>query len=320
MRNVALTVPDRNVEVLLRQLEEPVPPAGLAVVLALGDVVRRRLPLRHQRLRRVEHAEREVEQAARDRRIVDAEVRLVEVKAADADHQQRHVVRVELVGLHDLAVTVALLERERALGRADDVLDALHHVPPRGLHRVLEVEHRGVGAVAVVGAGEHVDDHLRVRHRAGDLDAAREEVVGERADLPVAVGVGVLVGGEIVGKGAGVPRRLPVAAGVEEGLPFGFERAVERGDERKRFRREHALRLRGVRGLVDGDPVGEGLPADSGGHRSIHGKRGCAEKTLRVYNLRNVMSSEISLTVYLTHRPATLFACTQPTPVALRAV
>ena len=88
-------------QLVLGEREQPVPPPGLEVVLDLGDVVRRRLPPRHERPRRVARDEGEVEEPGRDRLAVYAHVGLVEVKAPDADHQERHVGRVERVRLHD---------------------------------------------------------------------------------------------------------------------------------------------------------------------------------------------------------------------------
>ena len=86
---------DRQAEVFLGEFEEAVPPAGLEVVLALGDIVFRCLALRDERLGRVDHTEGEVEQPPRHRFTVHAEVpvvvpqRITENRFSDAAWKSR---------------------------------------------------------------------------------------------------------------------------------------------------------------------------------------------------------------------------------------
>ena len=88
---------------------------------------------------------------------------------------------------------------------------ALDHVGPGRRVGVLEVGHEDLGAGI-----ERVDDHLAV-DRAGDLDAAVQEVGRDRRDLPVALAECSRLGQEI-GQLAGVEALLALLAPLEQAL------------------------------------------------------------------------------------------------------
>ncbi len=245
-------------EGVLGEREEAVPPARLEKVLDLRDVERGRLALRDERIGGVDHAQRKIEEAAGDGLVVDAQVALVEVQAAHADHQHGHVVRVEAVLFRHASVRVVLGGRQRPARRGGDVLDAGHDVGPRRLHAVLEVDHRGVRALPVGPAREHVDDHPGVRDGPRDLDAAHQQVGRERLDGPPAMRGRVRVVGQVARRGAGVPARLAVDPGGEEVRAVVGERTVQLRDERDGLGREDAAGSRRVGAGVEGDAVGEG--------------------------------------------------------------
>ncbi len=210
------------------------------MVLALGDVVLGGLPLIHEPPRGVPGGERQVEETGRDRRAADGHVRLVEMKPAHPHHEERHVVGVEPVLLGGLAALAGLHEAQRAVDRAPQILDPPNDVLPRGLHRVLEVEHGRIRALARLRPGEHVDDHLGIGDGPGDLDPAGQEIGGKGGDPP---GGGRLardgiVGGEVPGKRASVVVPLAGFAGSQELPALGLEPGVEPGDELEGLRVE----------------------------------------------------------------------------------
>ena len=202
-----------------------------------------------QLLRVVEEEQREVEDRAGDGLAVDLHVLLDEVPAARARDQHRGLV-VQLVLL------AALLERDRAADRVAQVELALDHVRPGRAVRVLEVRHEGRRA-----AVERVDHHLAVG-RAGDLDAAVEEVRRLVRDLPLRLADRLRLGEEI-GQPAGVEVLLPRLAAGEELLPAAFELAMQLRDERERFRGQDG-------GVVGRDRAGD---LDAGGQRGC--RSGC---------------------------------------------
>ena len=250
--------PVRDVEGPLEEAEEPVPPPRLEVVLDLGDVVLGGLVLVDQRRGGVEDREREVHQAAGHRLAVDPEVGLGEVEAAAAHHQERHVVRVEAVELLGLAPRAGLTKERVPRAAPMRFNDPLDDVVPGGLHRVLEVEHRGVGAVAGVVAAEHVDHHLGVVDRAGDLDpAARAGPRGRGATCQAPRACLRHLAVEVLRDRPLVPRPLPLGARREQPPALGIELAVEAGDELEGFGHQHLPGLGGPGGAVDLDAAGE---------------------------------------------------------------
>ncbi len=153
-----------------------VPQARLFAALHLGQIKIRCRALLDEPLGVVEEIQAEIEQARRDRLVVQDHVLFLHVPAARPDDEGREPAVVQAVGL---AVRSGVLD-----GTGDGIpqIDlAIHHLLPGGAGRVLEVGHEGVGAGV-----EGVDDHLAV-HGARDLDAAVDEVRRDGRDLPVAV-------------------------------------------------------------------------------------------------------------------------------------
>ena len=101
---------------------------------------------------------------------------------------------------------------------------AVDQVVPGGRVGVFEVGHEDLGAGV-----ERVDDHLAV-DGAGDLDAAVEQVGGQRRDGPFGV-ADVRGFGEEVGLVAGVESFLALVAGVEQLFAAGVEGALQVDDE-----------------------------------------------------------------------------------------
>jgi hypothetical protein len=188
---------------------------------------------------------REVEDAAGDALAVDGHVLLVEVPAARADLQGGDLV-VELVFLAGL-----VLEAELAADGLVEVDLALDLVVPLRAVGVLEVGHVGIGAGV-----EGVDDHLGF-DRAGDLDAAAFQGLGQRRDLPVAF-ADVLGLGQEVGHLAGVDAGLALDARLlQQFLAARLEGAVQLGDQFQRLGREDGG-VFGGNGGVDLDAGGQG--------------------------------------------------------------
>jgi hypothetical protein len=179
----------------------------------------------------VEKHQAEVEDAAGDALAVDQHVLLVEVPAARADLQHGDLV-VELV---DLAGLVG--ESQSAAHGVVEVHLALHLVEPVRAVGILEVGHVGIGAGV-----EGVDDHLGL-HRAGDLDAAALQRLGQRRHFPVAL-ADVLRLGQEVRHLAGVDLRLALDALGEQFLAARREGAVQLGDEGQRIVRENFVEAR----------------------------------------------------------------------------
>ena len=167
--------------------------------------------------------------------------------------------------------------RQRASGGAHEVLDARDDVLPRRRHRVLEVEHGRVRAGASGGPAEHVDDHLAVADGPGDLDAAREQVLRERRDLPVARGgLWRLARREVAREGAGVPLRLPCLPVAKQAATAGVKGAVQAGEEPSGLWREDAER--GRRGGAGVERQAGDAADGSGGEDSHRRREACAYK------------------------------------------
>jgi hypothetical protein len=150
---------------------------------------------------------------------------LVEVPAARADLQGGDLV-VELVFLAGF-----VLEAQLAADGLVQVDLALDLVVPLRAVGILEVGHVGVGA-RVVG----IDDHLGF-DRAGDLDAAAFQGLGQRRDLPVAF-ADVFRLGQEVGHLAGIDAGLALDALLQQFLAARLEGAVQLGDQFQRLGRQ----------------------------------------------------------------------------------
>ncbi len=177
----------------------------------------------------VDDVEGEVEERAGHLLAVHLHMRLGQVPAARADDQHGGLVAQRVV-----LARVGIGEGELALPAVLQVHLPFDHVAPGRRGGVLEVGHIGLGP-GVQG----VDDHLAV-DRAGELDAAVEQVLRNLADPPVA---GADVGGlgQEVGPLAGVEAGLPLGAGLEQLEPAGVEAAMQVRDEAEGFRGQHLL-------------------------------------------------------------------------------
>ena len=150
------------------------------------------VPRAEQRLRVVEEEEAEVEEARR------RPARRRRGRASPARCQPRG--RTKSVAVFSFSAVVLAVRRDVARSCADRVAQvrlAVDEVRPGRRVRVLEVRHEDVRARV-----ERVDDHLAV-DRAGDLDAAVEQVGGERRHGPVA--------GARLARGRGQLRRPPAS-------------------------------------------------------------------------------------------------------------
>ena len=234
-------------ELLLRADEDVVPQARLEVALHLRQVEVRARPAGEGFFGVVEEEEAEVEERPGDRLAVDLHVALDEVPAARPHEQDRGLV-LERV----LLARLGRRERDRAADRVAEVDLPVDQVVPGGAVGVLEVGHEDARARV-----ERVDDHLPVG-RPGDLDAAIEQVLGQRGHGPVA---GAHVGrlGQEVRPLAGVEPGLALAAAREQLLHARAERADE---IRRRRRARHGVSTAaycGRTGAAEGYPWREGL-------------------------------------------------------------
>src|SRR5919204_2236004 len=186
----------------------------------------------------MEEVEREVEDCAGDRLAVDTEVLLVEMPAAWPDDEHRGLI-VQLVMLG------SLLETDRAAHRIAQVELPVDHVVPRRAVCVLEIRHEGGGARV-----ERVDHHLAIG-RAGDLDAAVEQIFWLCRDAPLALTDGGSLPQE-VGALARIEFFLPRCAPREQFLPPRLELAMQSSDESERRLREDRREL-GRYAAGDGD-------------------------------------------------------------------
>ena len=204
----------RDAELVLGHHDDVVPEARLEVALHLGQVEVRTRALVEQLLRVVEHVEREVEDAGRDRVAVDQDVLLEQVPAARAHEQGRQV-------LAERVVLAAARQRDGAVDRVAQVDLTLDRVLPGRRVRVLEVGHEHLRAGV-----QRVDDHLAV-HRPGDLGATVLEVGGGGCDLPRRVVADALGLGQEVRELAGVQAGGPLYPRLEQLAPARLEGPVQ---------------------------------------------------------------------------------------------
>ena len=179
------------------------------------------------RLGVVEEVEAEVEQRPGHLLAVDRGVGLRQVPSARPDDQGRDLV-LQRIGLARGRVGEAQLARPAVL----QVRLAFQHVGPSRRGGVLEVGHEHLRARV-----QGVDDHLAVDW-PGDLDAAVEQVVGDRRHRPVA-GAHARGFRQEVGGLPGVEAGLADLAGLQKLQAARIEPAVQLGDERQRVRRQH---------------------------------------------------------------------------------
>ena len=164
-----------DAEALLRADEHVVPQPGLEVALHLGQVEVRARPAGEGLLGVVEEEEAEVEEAPGNRLAVDLHVALDQVPAARPDEQDRGLL-LERV----LLARLGGRERDRTADGVAEVVLPVDQVVPGGAVGVFEIRHEDARAGV-----ERVDDHLAVGG-PGDLDAAIEQVLGQRRNGPVA--------------------------------------------------------------------------------------------------------------------------------------
>ncbi len=180
----------------------------------------------------MEEEEAEVEEASGNRLAVDLHVALDQVPAARPDEQDRGLL-LERV----LLARLGGRERDRTADGVAEVVLPVDQVVPGGAVGVFEVRHEDARAGV-----ERVDDHLAVGG-PGDLDAAIEQVLGQRRNGPVASAhLGGL--GEEVRTLAGVEPGLALATAREQLPDPRAERAREIGDEGERVMAQHSRVLR----------------------------------------------------------------------------
>ncbi len=160
-------------EPLLGHNEDVVPQAGLQMALQLGQIEIGAGVAGQQVAGVVEEVEAEVEQRGRHRLAVDEQVLLIQVPAARAGQQHGRLL-VQLVGL-----ALRTGEGDGPGGRVAQVDLSLDGRRPGGGVGVFEVGHIDAGPGV-----EGVDDHLAV-DRAGDLDPAVLQVIGDGRDRPL---------------------------------------------------------------------------------------------------------------------------------------
>ena len=154
--------------------EDVVPQPGLEMRFELGQVEIGAAALGQQGLGIVEEIEAEIEQRARHRLAIDQQVLLDQVPAA-RPHQQHGNLVVEPIRLGRRRI----VEGDRASDGVAQVDLAVDQVGPGRRRGILEIRHEARSAGI-----ERVDHHLAVG-RTGDLDAAVEQIVGNRRDLPI---------------------------------------------------------------------------------------------------------------------------------------
>ena len=210
--------------------EDGVPQARLEVALQLRQVEVGAGAAAQQLLGVVEDVEAEVEQRARHRLAVDQHVLSGRCQPRGRTSSTAVLV-VQLVGLAARRVA-----RSRSGGgpRRARLIWPSTMVGPGGRGGVLEVGHEAGGAGV-----QRVDDHLAV-DRAGDLDAAVEEVGRERRHLPVG-----RRGSPRSRGGSRAARRRRGAPGARRGAPA----ARARSGRKRRSRSTRNARASGVRTL-----------------------------------------------------------------------
>src|SRR5437763_7954359 len=202
------------------------------MALHLGQIEVRATAAGDELLGVVKKVEREVEDAARDRRAVDLDGLLRQVPAA-RPHEERGELRVQLVFL-DLRRDVVDLAPDRVA----QIEVALDVVVPFGRIGILEVGHEDARARI-----ESVDDHLAI-DRAGDLDATVPDVGRNRGADPARLADRTRFRQE-AGQLAGVELALPRRTSREELRATAAEGALQPGREAERFGRENLSIFRG---------------------------------------------------------------------------
>ena len=149
----------------------------------------------------------------------------IKMPASGADEEDGGIVDQFVTLAWSLGSSKVMVRRMASL----EVDLAVEQVVPGGRGGVLEVGHEDLRA-----AVEGVDDHLAV-DGAGDLDAAVEEVLRERGDLPYGFADGGGFGEE-VGLFAGVEAGLAGDAGCKELFAARVEGAVQLDDEGRALR------------------------------------------------------------------------------------
>src|SRR5271170_2021534 len=194
--------PDGKAELFLGESERVVPEPRLDMALEFRQIESGRRARAALRLRAMEDVEAEVEQRSRNFLAVDEQVPLIEMPAAGAHHQSGGLLAedVSLAGRR-------LREIDRPGPTVPEVRLALDHVGEEGRFRVLEIRHEDLRAGI-----ERIDDHFAI-DRAGDLDAAVQQIGRNRRDLPVGFP-----------NGAGFGQKIRRLARVEQFLPFGAAR------------------------------------------------------------------------------------------------
>ena len=209
--------------------EDIAPEPRLEMALHLRQIEIGPEPCGERRLGVVEDIEAEIEQRARHRLAVDLDMRLRQMPAARPDDQHGGLWP-ELVGLAGRRIR----EAERALPARQHVRLALDHVGQGRRVGVLEIGHEDLGAGV-----QRVDHHLLVG-RAGDLDAAVEEIGGRRArrascprELPTSR----------AGSAAARQRRTASAArcAPQPLSPLALEGAMQTGEEGQRLAGQDVL-------------------------------------------------------------------------------
>ena len=213
----------RNAERLLRREEDVVPQACLEMVLELGQVEVRATATSDQLGGVVEEVQAKIHQARRCWRVVDAQVPLLEVPPARADHERCRAV-VQAVRL---AVGV---EGQLAADRVAQVLLPLHHVGPRRRAGILEVRHEHLRAGV-----ERVDHHLAV-HGPGDLHPPVVQVGRGWRDRPLRGSHAGRGRREVERRARRMVRELltPRRSGGQQLLAARVEPAMEVGHEAER--------------------------------------------------------------------------------------
>ncbi len=233
MRTVALIVPLREPQSILREAKDIVPETCLEVALELREIEVRAGSTLEQTRRVPREVDAEVEKAGRDGLGVHLHVLLGEMPAAGANEQHRDLV------LQRIAL-LTRLHGDRPLDGVREVQLAAEDVLPRRRVRILEVGH-----VDLRAGVERVDHHLAVARRAGDLDPPILQIGRSGCDLPVALphGAGLL---EEVGQLARRDPLLALGSSLEQLEPPATELALERVDEIERLGCQHPGLVRAV--------------------------------------------------------------------------
>ena len=215
----------RNAEVVLRHDEDVVPQPRLEMAFELRQVEVRPAATRRELLRVMEEVDREVEDAARDRFVIDEHVLFGKMPATRA-HEQRCRPIVQPIRLAFGRYVI-----DAPPNRVAQVELALDVVFPARRVRILEVRHKYARTRV-----ERVDDHLPV-DGPGDLDATILDVARHCVTLPFAAADRGRLG-QKVRQLAGVEPRLAYGAPREEFGAARAERPLQPGGEGDGVRRQ----------------------------------------------------------------------------------